>query len=91
LIPYTDQELVKPETKPEIAAVTMQIGAGWQIHFGGVVLYDLNKDQWHSEEWWEETPTGKIVPNHRDFAKSLPKPAEIANIGEVISLLKAKL
>ncbi len=88
---YTAKELLSPDTRPEAAAVRIDVAEqkGHKRH-EQIVLYDLLEDKWVSDEWWRLcAPYNELLTPMSDMGIKIIPPSEIHNINEVLGALKA--
>lgn len=86
---YTDIELANPNIKPEIIA----IGIDYASHnignvYNAVALYNLEKDCWHNEDWWQQTTSGMLMPPSSNHGIKI---VDIFGINDVVASMKANL
>jgi hypothetical protein len=94
--PYTDQDLATPGVVIDAAAIKMDIAVECyhNLHPGMTGLYDLIEDKWANDNWWT-LHGGKsriIFPRaQHSGVQCISTPSKVANIAEIISLIKEKL
>ena len=86
---YTDIELANPNIKPEIIAIGIDY-ASHQVGnvYNAIALYNLDKDCWHNEDWWQQTQSGMLMPPAQDHGI---KARDIFGIDDVVANMKANL
>jgi hypothetical protein len=93
---YSDQELAKPDTKPDAIAILVNLATSCyhNAHPNMVALYDLIEDKWALDSWWTR-PGGSTETlsrrNEHHGVRCAPPPSGVSHIDEVVQKLKESL